>query len=248
MISEDEYVQLDAVAQAALVQRGEVNASELLEVAIQRAERLNPQLNAIVIPMYDLARQRARTPLSGPFAGVPFLLKDLFQDYVGVLATSGTRALRQAGAKPERHSEIVERHLAAGVVIFGRTNTSEFGAKGIAEPEAWGATRNPWNLEHSPGGSSGGSASAVASGIVPIAGASDGGGSIRIPAASTGLFGLKPGRGRTPSGPGVTEAIHGAAMNHVLTRSVRDSACMLDATQSSAVQGRGSRESDTHDQ
>jgi amidase len=131
---------------------------------------------------------------------------------------------------PDRHSEIVERDLAAGLVIFGRTNTPEFGAKGITEPEAWGPTRNPWNLEHSPGGSSGGAAAAVAAGIVPMAGASDGGGSIRIPAASTGLFGLKPGRGRTPNGPGVGEMIHGAALNHVITRSVRDSACMLDAT------------------
>jgi amidase len=114
-------------------------------------------------------------------------------------------------------------------VIFGRTNTPELGSKGITEPEAWGPTRNPWNIAHSPGGSSGGAAAAVASGIVPLAGASDGGGSIRIPAAATGLFGLKPGRGRTPSGPGVGEAIHGAALNHVLSRSVRDSAVMLDA-------------------
>ena len=230
MISEAEYVELDAVAQAELVRRGEISASELLEAAILRAERLNPSLNAVVIPMYEIARERARGPLGGSLAGAPFLIKDLFQDYAGVLATSGTRALRRAGATPERHSEIVERQLAAGLLIFGRTNTSEFGAKAITEPEAWGPTRNPWNLEHSPGGSSGGSAAAVAAGIVAVAGASDGGGSIRIPAASTGTFGLKPGRGRTPSGPGLGEAIHGAAMNHVITRSVRDSASMLDAT------------------
>jgi len=229
-ISESEYVQLDAVALAALVRRRELSASELLEVAIARAERLNPGLNAIVIPMYELARARARSALTGPLAGVPFLLKDLFQDYAGVLATSGCRALRRAGATPPRHSEIVERHLAAGLVVFGRTNTPELGAKGVTEPEAWGPTRNPWSLDRSPGGSSGGAAVAVAAGIVPMAGASDGGGSIRIPAASTGLFGLKPGRGRTPSGPGVGEVMHGAAMNHVITRSVRDSACMLDAT------------------
>ncbi|HMI89712.1 MAG TPA: amidase family protein, partial [Polyangiales bacterium] len=229
-LSEAEYIKLDAVALAALVRRREVSASELLEVAIARAERLNPRLNAIVIPMHELARERARSPLNGPFAGVPFLLKDLYQDYAGVLATSGTRALRRAGATPTRHSELVERHLAAGLVVFGRTNTPELGAKGITEPDAWGPTRNPWNLAHSPGGSSGGAAAAVAAGIVPIAGASDGGGSIRIPAASTGLFGLKPGRGRTPSGPGLGEVMHGAAMNHAITRSVRDSACMLDAT------------------
>jgi amidase len=119
------------------------------------------------------------------------------------------------------------------VVIFGHTNTPEFGAKAITEPDAWPATANPWNLAHSPGGSSGGAAAAVAGGIVPIAGASDGGGSIRIPAAATGLFGLKPGRGRTPWGPAYSEHLHGAAMNHVLTRSVRDSALMLDATHGS---------------
>jgi amidase len=230
MISESEYMELDAVAQAELVQRGELSALELLEAALARAEKVNPRLNAIVIPMHEIARARARAPLHGPLAGVPFLLKDLFQDYAGVLATSGCRALRRAGATPECHSEIVARDLAAGLVIFGRTNTCEFGAKGVTEPEAWGATRNPWNLKHSPGGSSGGAAAAVAAGIVALAGASDGGGSIRIPAACTGLFGLKPGRGRTPSGPGIGEALHGAAMNHVVTRSVRDSACMLDAT------------------
>jgi amidase len=230
MISEAEYIRLDAVAQAELVVRRELSGSELLEAAILRAEKLNPRLNAIVIPMHDIARARAREPLTGPFAGVPFLLKDLHQDYAGVLATSGSRGLRRVGAVPDRHSEIVERNLAAGLVIFGRTNTPEFGAKGVTEPEAWGATRNPWDLEHSPGGSSGGAAAAVAAGIVAMAGASDGGGSIRIPAASTGLFGFKPGRGRTPSGPGIGEVMHGGAMNHVITRSVRDSACMLDAT------------------
>jgi amidase len=230
MITEHEYLALDGVAQAELVRRGELDASELLEAAIARTEKLNPRLNAIVIHMHEIARQRARTKLTGPMAGVPFLLKDLFQDYAGVLATSGSRALRKAGATPARHSEIVARDLAAGLVIFGRSNTCEFGAKGITEPDAWGATRNPWDLAHSPGGSSGGAAAAVAAGIVAIAGASDGGGSIRIPAASCGLFGLKPGRGRTPSGPDIGEAVHGAAMNHVITRSVRDSATMLDAT------------------
>jgi len=229
MITDSEYLAWDGVALAELVRRGEVSAPELLEAAIRRAEAVNPRLNAITIPMYELARERAATPLQGPLAGVPFLIKDLLQDYAGVLATSGSRLLRKAGYVPTQHSEIVRRYLAAGTVIFGRTNTPEFGSKGITEPEAWGPTRNPWNLEHSPGGSSGGAAAAVAAGIVPLAGASDGGGSIRIPAGCTGLFGLKPGRGRTPCGPGVGEAIHGAAMNHVLSRSVRDSAAMLDA-------------------
>src|SRR5688500_17344095 len=137
-ISEPEYVQLDAVALAALVRRGELSASDLLEVAIARAERLNPRLSASVVPMYELARERATPPQRGPLAGVPFLLKDLYQDYAGVLATSGSRALRRAGAIPARHSEIVERDLSDGLVVFGRTNTPELGAKGITEPEAWG--------------------------------------------------------------------------------------------------------------
>jgi amidase len=212
------------------VQSGEVTPTELLETAIERSRDVNPSLNAIVIPMEDIARKRARDPLDGPFAGVPFLIKDLYQDYAGVQVTSGCAALCAAGHIAKEHSEIVARWLRAGTVIFGRTNTPEFGAKGITEPAAWGPTRNPWDPARSPGGSSGGAAAAVAAGIVPMAGASDGGGSIRIPAAYTGLFGLKPGRGRTPTGPVLGEALHGAALNHVLTRSVRDSAAMLDAT------------------
>jgi amidase len=202
----------------------------VLEAAIAREAAVNPRLGAVVISMHEVGRARAKERIDGPLAGVPFLLKDLFQDYAGVLASSGCNAYRRAGYEPAQHSEIVRRWLAAGLVIFGRTNTPEFGSKGITEPDAWGATRNPWNLERTPGGSSGGSAAAVAAGIVPAAGANDGAGSIRIPAASTGLFGFKPGRGRTPSGPGIAEAIHGAAVHHVVTRSVRDSAVLLDAT------------------
>ncbi len=230
MIPFDQYVQHDAVGLAERVRKGEVSAAELLEAAIARAEE-RKALNAIVIPMHEIARRRAAAePLSGPLAGVPFLVKDLFQDYAGVLATSGCCAWRRAGFRPDVHSEIVRRWLAAGTVIFGRTNTPEFGSKGTTEPECWGPTRNPWQTDTSPGGSSGGSAAAVAAGIVPAAGASDGGGSIRIPSACTGLFGLKPGRGRTPAGPAMGEAIHGAAMNHVVSRTVRDSAAFLDAT------------------
>jgi amidase len=230
MISEADYMQYDALGLAELVRRKEVSASELVDAAIARATAVNPQLNAIVIPMYEIARERARQVLAGPLAGVPFLIKDLFQDYAGVLATSGCSALRRAAHTPRVHSEIVRRWLDAGTVILGRTNTPEFGVKAVTEPDAWGPTRNPWNVAHSPGGSSGGSAAAVAAGIVPAAGAGDGGGSIRIPAAATGLFGLKPGRGRTPCGPGLDEMMHGAAVNHVISRSVRDSACLLDAT------------------
>jgi amidase len=228
MITFEEYRAHDGLALAELVRTGRVSARELLEVAIARAEEVNPQLNAIVIPMYEEAR--ALRHGAGPFAGVPFLIKDLYQDYAGVRATSGSLAFKHAGHVASEHAEIVARWLRAGVVVLGRTNTPEFGAKGITEPAAWGPTRNPWDLTRSPGGSSGGSAAAVAAGIVPLAGASDGGGSIRIPASCTGLFGFKPGRGRTPTGPEVGEALHGAAMNHVLTRSVRDSAAMLDAT------------------
>ncbi|MGB1581307.1 MAG: amidase [Nevskiales bacterium] len=226
----DEYRQHDGLSLAALIARGEVAATELLELAIARAEAVNPQLNALIVPMYEIARGRAKEKLEGPYAGVPFLTKDLFQEYAGVLNANGNKALKKAGNKAAQHSVLTQRWLDAGLVIFGRTNTPEFGAKGITEPEAWGATRNPWNTEHVPGGSSGGSAAAVAAGIVPMAGANDGGGSIRIPAAHCGLFGIKPGRGRTPWGPGQVELMHGAAMNHIVSRSVRDSAAMLDAT------------------
>ncbi len=226
----EEYRRHDGLGLAKLVADGEVTAAELLELAIARAEAVNPQLNALIIPMYELARERASAPLSGPFAGVPFLTKDLFQDYAGVRTAYGCKGLKAAAYTAPHHAEITRRWLNAGTVIFGRTNTPEFGAKGITEPEAWGACRNPWDTDRSPGGSSGGSAAAVAAGVVPMAGANDGGGSIRIPAGYCGLFGLKPGRGRTPWGPDFGELMHGAAMNHVLSRSVRDSAAMLDAS------------------
>jgi amidase len=230
VLERETYLGLDAVGLAELVAKGETTPTELLETALAEAERQNPALNAIVIPMHDLARDRARSDeLTGPFAGVPFLIKDLTQDYAGVLNSGGSRALKEAGHTPTEHGEIVRRFLNAGTVIFGRTNTPEFGAVGTTEPEAWGPTANPYDLSRSPGGSSGGSAAAVAAGIVPMAGGGDGGGSIRIPAACCGLFGLKPGRGRTPSGPVLAERLHGAVCGHVLTRSVRDSAAMLDA-------------------
>ncbi|MGW9521608.1 amidase [Streptomyces diastaticus] len=221
-----EYRARDAVGLAALVADGEVSAAELLEVALARAEAVDGKLNAIVRPMHDLARERARTPLTGPFAGVPFLIKDLSQDYAGLPTGSGSRSLAHLPA--ERHSAVVGRWLEAGLVIFGKTNTPEFGAKGITEPEVNGPTRNPWDLTRTPGGSSGGSAAAVAAGVVPMAGANDGGGSIRIPAACCGLFGLKPGRGLVPAGPAAAEDLHGAATNGAVSRTVRDSAALLD--------------------
>ncbi|MEY4513835.1 MAG: hypothetical protein RLZZ450_5957 [Pseudomonadota bacterium] len=230
MISQADYLAHDATGLSELVRRGDVSAAELLSAAIIRAEAVNPRLNAIVTPFHELAQKRAAGPLTGPLAGVPFLLKDLFQHYAGVPSSAGNVALKQRRWTPDVHAEIVRRWLAGGLVPFGMTNTPEFGAKGITEPDAWGPSRNPWHSAHTPGGSSGGSAAAVASGIVPAAGANDGGGSIRIPAAYTGLFGLKPGRGRTPNGPQRGELMHGAAMQHVLTRTVRDSATLLDLT------------------
>ncbi len=223
----DDYRRHDALGLADLVARGEVSARELLDCALARAAEVNPALNAIVIPMHDIARQAVAGALAGPFAGVPFLIKDIAQDYAGVPTTAGSRALQQA--IPAVHSEYVERVLRAGLVIFGKTNTPELALKGTTEPEFWGPTRNPWHTDHTPGGSSGGAAAAVAAGIVPMAGASDGGGSIRIPASCCGLFGLRPSRGRVPAGPANAEYWHGASSEHVLTRSVRDSAAMLDA-------------------
>jgi amidase len=223
-----EYDRFDALGLAALVARGEVSPAELLEEAIRRTEALNPHLNAVILRLDDHARRLATGPLpDGPFRGVPFLLKDIMQAYAGVPLTSGSRAL--AGFVPPGDAEVVRRFRRSGLITFGRTNVPEFGLVAFTEPEAYGPARNPWDLARTPGGSSGGAAAAVAAGIVPIAGANDGGGSIRIPAACCGLFGLKPTRGRVPVGPFFGEVWDGAAVDHVLTRSVRDSAAMLDA-------------------
>lgn len=233
MISAEDYLRQDALGLADLLARGEVSATELLEAAIARAGQVNARINALVIPMFGQARDRARGPLSGPFAGVPFLLKDIIQDYAGVPATSGSRALLHW--KPADHASYTQRCLEAGLVIFGKTATPELALKGSTESQAWGVTRNPWNLDHTPGGSSGGAAAAVAAGIVPMAGANDGGGSIRIPAACCGLFGLRPSRGRVPLGPRMGEAWEGASSDLVVSRSVRDSAAMLDALQGADI-------------
>ncbi|MDR7303461.1 amidase [Haloactinomyces albus] len=221
-----EYRKHDGVALAERIRNGEMSAAEVLEAAIARAESVNGRINALTRTCYDEARERAGRELSGPLAGVPFLLKDLHQEHAGAASSAGSRALRDVHA-PET-AEVVRRWLDAGLVIFGRTNAPEFGAKPITEPLAFGPTRNPWELTRTPGGSSGGAAAAVAAGIVPLAGASDGGGSIRIPAACCGLFGLKPGRGLVPSGPERAENFHGASLDGVISRSVRDSAAALD--------------------
>jgi amidase len=224
----EEYRQHDGLGLAELVAGGDVTAGELLAAARERAAAVNPRINAIVRPMDAEADARAAegAGLAGPFAGVPFLIKDLAQDYAGLPTSWGSRSL--ASLPATEHATVVQRWLDAGLVIFGKTNTPEFGAKGITEPELFGPARNPWDLSRTPGGSSGGSAAAVAAGIVPVAGASDGGGSIRIPAACCGLFGLKAGRGLIPAGPLVGEGLHGSATDGVVSRSVRDSAAMLD--------------------
>ena len=229
MSNPDDLAFLDATAQAELVRKKEVNPIELVEAAIERIERLNPDLNAVVTPMFDLAREAAATEISvGPFNGVPFLLKDLIAEYAGVRHTEGSAFLKNFISR--RDSELVVRIKKAGLIICGKTNTCEWGSLPTTEPLLFGATRNPWNAERTPGGSSGGSAAAVACGMVPMAHGNDGGGSIRMPASCCGVFGLKPTRARNPMGPVYGDAYSGLPAEHALTRSVRDSAGLLDAT------------------
>ena len=223
------YADLDATDLARLIARGELTALEVLEEAIERAERVNPQLNALVYPWFDHARTHVREGLpKGPLHGVPFLLKDLYEDYKGQPQSNGCRAL--AGTVGDHDAEMVVRYKAAGLNVFGRTTSPEFGLSTTTESELHGATRNPWNPELTSGGSSGGASSMVAAGVIPIANASDGGGSIRVPASCTGLFGLKPTRARNPVGPDVGEGWSGLATVHAISRSVRDSALLLDCT------------------
>jgi Asp-tRNA(Asn)/Glu-tRNA(Gln) amidotransferase A subunit family amidase len=222
-----EYAAHDGLGLAQLIAERQVMADEVVQAAQARAREVNPSINAIVRWMDADAQQRLSAgSLTGSFAGVPFLLKDLGQEYAGIPSSYGCRAL--ANVPAIEHATVVQRWLDAGVVVFGKTNTPELGAKGITEPALFGPARNPWDLNRTPGGSSGGSAAAVAAGIVPVAGASDGGGSIRIPAACCGLFGLRAGRGLIPFGPTAGEPLHGAATNGTISRSVRDSAAMLD--------------------
>jgi len=222
-----EYNNYDALGLAELIRDKSISAEELLELAIKEAEQKNPAINAIITPLYDYGREQIALGLpDGPFKGVPFLLKDLLASLAGTPISNGSAAYQ--GYISPSDSELVKRYKSSGVVIFGKTNTPEFGLMGVTEPKAFGPSRNPWNTAHTPGGSSGGSAAAIAAGIVPMASGGDGGGSIRIPAACCGLFGLKPSRGRTPTGPYASEYWDGAAAEHVLTRSVRDSAAMLD--------------------
>lgn len=227
-MTHDEYLAHDATGIAALVRAGEVTAPELLEIALARIEALNPVINAVVRLMENDARRDAARPAEGPFAGVPFLAKDLASMYAGHPTSAGSRFLVDQVVSWD--SELAIRVRASGVSVLGKTNTPEWGLLPVTEPELWGPCRNPWDPSRTPGGSSGGSGAAIAAGIVPMAGGGDGGGSIRIPASCCGLFGLKPSRGRTPTGPNRGQFWRGAAVEHVLTRSVRDSAAMLDAT------------------
>lgn len=225
----DEYVSHDAVSLAALVRAGEVTPTALLALCLARIDAVNHRINAVVHRLDESARRDAAGALpEGPFRGVPFLVKDLDGALAGAPLTFGSRALARHIAP--RDSELVARYRRAGVVFAGKTNTPEFGLVAFTEPALFGPCRNPWNLAHTPGGSSGGSAAAVAAGIVPVAHGGDGGGSIRIPASACGLFGLKPSRARLPLGPDAGESWHGFVVPHVISRSVRDSAAFLDAT------------------
>lgn len=228
-----EVGQLDAIDQAQLVASGQCKPAELVEWAIERAEALDPALHSIVYPLYDHARSRVAAGVDGPLAGVPMVLKDLVAELAGTPFAEASRYVD--GLVSTFTSEIVERFQRAGLVVIGKSNAPEFGMAPHAEPALHGATHNPWSLTHSTSGSSGGSAAAVAAGIVPIGHANDLGGSIRYPAANCGLFGLKPARGRTSLGPEYGDAANGGAVEHVVTRSVRDSAAVLDCVSGPAV-------------
>jgi amidase len=225
----EEYRRYDAVALADLVGKGEVSAGELLDVAIARAEAVNPKINAIVHKQYEQARATiGKGLLNGPLAGVPYLIKDLAIFEAGEPARLGSSLYADFIA--DHDSSYTARCKRAGLIIMGRSSTPEFGISPSTEPRLFGPCRKPWNLAHSAGGSSGGAAAAVAAGILPVAHATDGGGSIRIPAAQCGLLGLKPSRGRMSFGPDVGEGWGGMSTAHVVCRSVRDCAVMLDST------------------
>ncbi len=230
----DEYAAHDALGLSQLVSAGEVRAADLVEAAIARMDAVNPTLNAVVHRMDDTAREVAAGDLpDGPLSGVPFLVKDMDGYLADEPCTFSSRAL--VDYVPNHDSALFARYRGAGVVFLGKTNCPEFGIFGVTESELRGPARNPWDPGHTPGGSSGGSAAAVAAGIVPVAHAGDGGGSIRIPASACGLFGLKPSRGRTPLGPDEGESWNGLVSRHVVSRTVRDSAAFLDATQGADI-------------
>ena len=224
-----EYLSFDALGLAELIRTKQITPSELLEVSIELTEKLDPIINAVPIKHYDLARQHAINHKdNGLFQGVPFLLKDLNNNLEGTITSGGSRVLNNI--KADHTSELVKRTINSGLNIFGKTNSPELGLTVTTEPVLYGPTKNPWDLDRSSGGSSGGASAAVASGIIPMAQASDGGGSIRIPASCCGLFGLKPTRARTPLGPASLEGWGGQSIFHCVSVSVRDSAALLDLT------------------
>lgn len=235
--SAERYEERDATDLARLIRDGQLTPAEVLESAIARAEASAP-LNAVALRHYEMARERAQALSRAgraerlarpPLAGVPFGLKDLHLSLKGTVTTHGSVFFRDAVA--DHDSTLVQRYQAAGLNIFAKFTSPEFGQTGTTESRLFGATRNPWNLAHSTGGSSGGSAAAVAAGIVPVAHASDGGGSIRIPASHCGVFGLKPSRGLVPMGPRALEGWMGLSVHNVISRSVRDSALLLQLSQ-----------------
>ena len=228
MIDPPDYMAMDATALAGAIRDKTVSPVEVLDAAIARAEVVNPAINALAHRRYGPAWTEAATPAGGPFAGVPWVMKDLGHPVAGVPLTGGSRAFQDVRGSAD--AELVRRLRAAGLIVFATSTTPEFGLTVTTESSLYGATRNPWDLERSAGGSSGGAAALVAAGVVPAAHATDGGGSIRVPASCCGLFGLKPSRGRTPVGFGRTEGWSGLGVSHAVTRSVRDSAGLLDAT------------------
>jgi len=229
-----DYDKYDGLGLAELVRKKKVSPAELVEQAISRIETHNPKINAVVHKLYDRARAAAQGKLpDGPFKGVPFLIKDLHATMEGFPTSNGTKLWKNVPAKVT--TEIVKRWENSGAIVVGRTNTPEFGLLPYTESDTLGPALNPWDTTRSPGGSSGGSGAAVAARMVPFATGGDGGGSIRIPSSACGIFGLKPTRGRTPTGPIIGESWSGFDIDHVLTRSVRDSAAMLDATQGADV-------------
>jgi amidase len=233
----DELIEYDAVSLGGLIRKGEIKPIELIEITIQRIERVNPRLNCVIHKMYDQAytigkqwndRNKKKQIAGSLFGGVPFLLKDLLAESKGSAFHEGSAAVK--GYVSKLDSELVKRQKTSGLIIVGKTNTPEFGLLPTTEPDLYGPTVNPWDPGLIPGGSSGGSAAAVASGIVPMAHGNDAGGSIRIPASCCGLFGLKPTRARNPLGPIFGDIGSGIVCEHAITRTVRDSAALLDVT------------------
>ena len=228
--SNDDLSRVDAVALAKMIRDKELSPVEVVSMTIERIERLDKNLNSVIHRQFEKALELAASSdlPDGPFRGVPMLIKDLWAEESGEPHHAGVKGMRDAKYIAKTDSDLVTRYKEAGFIIVGRTNTPEMGAVATTEPLAYGPTKNPWGFDYGPGGSSGGAAAAVAAGFLPAANASDGGGSIRIPAAMCGLVGLKPSRGRIPMGPEKEE--WGVSIQHVVSHTVRDTSAILDAT------------------